>query len=438
MFVRSTLTGRLMHRLSDEPMITIPFSYCVGGSLSWNDSTYVKRAADDELYSAIEQRAFSYVFGPRQIGKSSLRIRMRHRLTQQGYRCVSLQANQLCSPSKALRFPSASFSQKRQPQALTDQPLDPQEQGVSTLIAALWADLNLAQIAPLRPWLEATASLSPQVRLERFGNDFLVDKLLKTPVVVFIDEVDALLGIPFLASLLQWIGCCDRLRQTEAAYNNLTFVLLGTTTSADLVQSVSALPAASQTTATNGVVTQSLEEKTFDLFTSGCQICIKPFQLIETFSLHQGFEEKIDDPTMPLKAIFRWTHGQPFLTQKICHIASNLIDTLVRPSSQPIVLSSKIVNSWMDSLVRSHIIKNWPTQDTPVHLRAIRDRLIYSPNSKSLLALYKAIYAGNPVLVDGSSLQAELLLTGIVDIVDDHLKITNRIYREVFSIKSPI
>ncbi len=387
--------------VNSAAMVTIPFSYRVGGALAWNEPTYIKRTADTELYHAIERGQFSYVLGPRQIGKSSLRIHTCHRLVQQGYRCITLQASQLRSPGQSLSNPAAGSIQDRE---------------CSAFISAIWIDLGLGQIAPLRAWLQKTASLSTQARLARFSQDFLLGELLKTPIVIFIDEIDALLEVPFIADLLRWIEQCDRRRQTEAAYQNLSFVILGTTTVIALLE---------QSCTADAIV---------KLFANGCQISLSPFKLSETFSLRQGFEEKIADPTVLLQAIFRWTQGQPFLTQKICHIASNLIGTLVQPSASPIKVSTKIVNHWIDDLVRSHIIKNWTFQDTPIHLRAIRDRLIYSPHHRELISLYKAIYRDTPVSTESDAIQAELLLTGIVDSVDSRLQITNPIYREVFSV----
>ena len=404
------LSSTLTHRTSKQPMITIPFSYHVGGALSWNDPTYIKRKADRALSNAITQGKFAYILGPRQTGKSSLRIQTRHQLVQQGYRCVTVHANQLCNTTKA----SATISTP--------------EEGCSAFISTLWTDLNLNKTTALRAWLKATAALPVSERLAHFSSSILLGELRKTPVVIFIDEIDALLETPFLVDLLQWIQQCNSDRNTEATYKNLNFVLLGTTTASELSSTCPAGTAQLQPTAEPS---DDIEM----LFSNGCQISLPPFQLLETFSLQQGFEEKIDNPTALLKAIFKWTQGQPFLTQKICCLASGLMDTLVQPSYKPIVLSTKTINQWTDNLVRSHIIKNWTTQDDPIHFRAIRDRFIYSPHSKALLTLYKTIYAGTPVLANDRPLQAELRLLGIVSILNGHLQIANPVYREIFSVK---
>ncbi|MEM9116536.1 MAG: hypothetical protein AAGD09_01500 [Cyanobacteria bacterium P01_F01_bin.56] len=58
--------------------------YQIGGSLAANVATYVERATDTQLYQALLQRSFCYVLTSWQMGKSSLRVQMRHRLEAAG------------------------------------------------------------------------------------------------------------------------------------------------------------------------------------------------------------------------------------------------------------------------------------------------------------------------------------------------------------------
>ena len=53
-----------------------PYEYQVGGSLAPGAPTYVVRQADRELYQALRSGDFCYIFNARQMGKSSLRIKL--------------------------------------------------------------------------------------------------------------------------------------------------------------------------------------------------------------------------------------------------------------------------------------------------------------------------------------------------------------------------
>lgn len=391
---RLPLTGL---RCRQHPIMTSHFSYRVGGGLAWNDPTYIGRQADRDLLDALQHGHFAYVLGPRQVGKSSLRIQTRHRLTQLGYQCVTIHANQL---TDSLQNDDAASWQMG-------------------LICAIWEGLYSTYSDGFLQWVQATAGLSGAAegassqleRLENFVQAFLVTALEKASVVILIDEVDALLDSPFAYDFFSWVERCHGRRVMEPAFRNLNFAVFGTAISDDFPCYKS-------------------------LFSLGCRIDIAPFTLVETYALNQGFEGKVDEPTMLVKSIYRWAQGQPFLTQKLCRILRDLLNSLIQTDCAPLALSMKTIDHWVDESVRSHIIQDWPTQDDPVHLRAIGDRLTRSPNRKALLTLYKRVLLDSPpVPACASYTQAELLLSGIVIVQGHHLAIANNIYRHVFALK---
>lgn len=411
--------GGLQLSERSRPVTMTPnFSYRVGGSLSYSDSSYVVRRADTDLMEAACQGQFAYVFGPRQIGKSSLRIRARHQLAERGYQCATVQANQLLD----------------RPQ--TDQ--DVSQRCTTRLLATLWDGLQptnelsihktrLAYLSTPQPASPRSASTqpastqpaSPQLtseRLHQFVQKILAPLLTQGPIVIFIDEIDALLHTPFAAELFDWISSCYQYRTSHADptirewYQSLNFVVLGSAIASEL-------PCRDT------------------LFSAHSRIALEPFKPEELFPLQQGFDGKIETTSDLIQAVFHWTQGQPFLTQKICYILQILIKQLVQSSDKPLVLSSNTIQQWVNDAVRSHIIRDWPHQDEPIHLRAISDRITRSPNKPALKALYRKIYAGTPISLDDSHTQAELLLSGIVVPKQNQLQIANDIYRHVFPLK---
>ena len=66
------------------------FKYQSGGSLPLSASTYIKRKSDDMLYDYIGTSDYSYVFAPRQFGKSSMRVRISNRLEKEGHICANI------------------------------------------------------------------------------------------------------------------------------------------------------------------------------------------------------------------------------------------------------------------------------------------------------------------------------------------------------------
>jgi hypothetical protein len=381
------------------------YSYKVGGSLPANDPTYVTRQADAALLQAIQQGRFCHILGPRQVGKSSLRIQMRHRLQGLGYRCASVQVTDIS-------FSSSPVEPENKPE---NKPARSGSSWDKQLIALIWDSLHPDASATLSQWLEATARLSSQQRLEHFARDLLFPELREQPLVVFIDEIDYLLESPEAAcDLLNWIAKCYNLRDNHGEYQSLSFVTLGSTSLAALAKQAFG---------------SSHRQPNDD---TACEIILDSFTLSEMKPLRQGFEHsQLSSPSAALRCIYKWTSGQPFLTQKLCQIVTSQAQLLSAATLQQ--LSATKLGIWIDQIVHRNVLHNWADQDDPVHLRSIRDRLNQSPRRQSLYRLYREISTGMRIPCSGNALQAELLITGLVRCEHQHLRCANKIYQHVFA-----
>lgn len=453
----------------ENAIMNLNYRYRVGGALTWSDPTYVTRQADEELYNTVQQGRFCQVLSPRQIGKSSLRLRTSHRLQQVGYRCVSVQATQLevtedeydiqshgqqatpwDKPLIALIWQALGLTQADQlfletvpeaiPAAVADEAaIRAAGKPADLAVADCEADHSRAAVVEaLSVWLNATAHLSCAQRLEKFAQVLLLGVSNAAPVVVFIDEIDYLLAFPVVArALFKWIETCQlasqRLQQQAAgayiapAPAALTFVVLGKVLPTDLEACLPPALSAFQNAAST-------------------LITLAPFERVQTQPLCEGFTQIVDQPRVVLDSILDWTGGQPFLTQKLCRTVYDFLSGLGEVPSEPLKLSPKALKAWIAQMVRSEIVEDWRQKDDPIHLRAIYDDIVRSPNAEALIALCQQIASQLMVVADGSALQAELMMSGLVTAVSNpqhaekqakkqvskQLQINNQIYRQTF------
>jgi hypothetical protein len=169
---------------------------------------------------------------------------------------------------------------------------------------------------------------------------------------------------------------------------------------------------------------------------------LQGFKWEEAQPLGKGLETVISNYQAVIKEILTWTSGQPFLTQKLCY----LVVIAARESHSGVLkIPPGSEGFFVESVVRSHIIHKWESQDEPEHLRTIRDRLCRCPlgnrilhneqRAGRLLGIYQQILRGVEVPTDDSREQVELLLSGLVVKQQGVLKVRNPIYQEVFNLE---
>lgn len=353
------------------------YQYIAKATLAEDVETYVKREADDELYHALVQGEICNVFNSRKTGKSSLAVRTIKRLRDEaGFKSVVI-----------------DFS-------LNDTQLDNPDQWYASMLDPLAFELNLD--VNLKTWQEERNWLTPLRRFRQFIETILL-RQVPDFIVIFLDEIDSVLSFNLPTDdFFAFIRGCYNLRATKPEYKRLTFCLLGVVTVSDLIKDKRRTP-----------------------FNIGQAIELKGFTLEEAAPvLTKGLEGKFpNNSTAILEQIIKLTGGQPFLTQKLC---------------QRVLEYAEIANPNIDEIAQTYIIDNWEAQDNPELLRTIRNRLISEQvqnRSGRLLSIYQEILTCGKISADSSGDQMELQLTGLVVKENGHLKVYNRIYKEVFNLK---
>ncbi len=368
-----------------------PYEYKIGGSLPLNTPTYVMRQADEELFHHLQAGMFCYVLTSRQMGKSSLRVKTMNRLQESGMVCMAMDLTEVVE-------------------------LDiTRNQFYKSITRHLAKSFNLLeQMDSFQDWWRDYEE-SPMQGLSCFVEEVLLkfEPLRDKKLVVFIDEIDSVLRLPFAVNdFFALIRCWHNNRADSHEYDRLTFCILGVASPYDLIKDANHSPP----------------------FNFGKSIELTGFKLEEAEPIAVGLKEKFKNYKPVLKAILDWTGGQPFLTQKLCKL-------IVEAESAPPRGREK---QWVEKLVRSRIIDNWESQDEPEHLRTIRDRLLrQGPQNRQLLELYQQILdnAESPpdspealgaILADETPEKMQLRLSGLVVKQNGNLRVTNRIYKSVF------
>jgi hypothetical protein len=348
--------------------------YVVGGTVPPDAPSYVRRAADAELYKRVGAGDFCYVLTTRQMGKSSLMARTVERLRGEDWAVAVVDLTEVNPP------------------ATGEGAEDRWYYGIANGVAhELDLEVNLGA------WWDERSKTPRAQRLTHFFSDVVLERIAR-PLAVFIDEIDSTLGLPFTDDFFAAIRACYNRRATEPAYRRLTFVLLGVASPSDLVA-----------------------DRTRTPFNIGRRIELTDFTFEEAKPLTAGLSGDGTDGANALRHILYWTGGHPYLTQKLCDLAS-------REEGQH-------SDERIDRLVEQEFFDSAAIRNEP-NLRFVIDRLTAHPKqARRLLRIYRRVREGQTIADDARSPdQNELKLAGILKpLPDGQLGVRNRIYERIFT-----
>ncbi|MFB3133099.1 MAG: AAA-like domain-containing protein, partial [Rhodothermales bacterium] len=356
-----------------KPPVQIPSPdafYVVGGTMKPDVASYVEREADDELFERARAGDFCYVLTPRQMGKSSLMVRTAGRLDAQGVRTATIDLSGIGGQDEQMTA----------------------EQWYYGIAHTLCLELSLD--VDLKAWWSGVDGLPVLQRFSEFLRDVVLVHTTER-VVIFVDEIDTTLSLPFTDDFFAAIRACYNARASNSEYERLTFVLLGVASPSDLIKDAARTP-----------------------FNVGHRIDLTDFTFDEARPLAQGLAAEAQQGEAVLQRILYWTAGHPYLTQKLC-----------------LLVAEEEEAASVDGLVEAHFLKPEQRRQEP-NLAFVRDRLIHADGDpRKLLRLYRRVRRGKGVEEDPLSLvQTALKLSGLViPRTDGTLAVRNRIYEQVFT-----
>jgi WD40 repeat protein len=364
--------------------------YVTGGTLDPEAPSYVERGADEELYDALTAGEFCYLLTARQMGKSSLMVRTTIRLRETGTQVVVFDLTGLGQNLSV-------------------------EQWYEGLLGIVGEQLDLE--AELRAFWRAQAHLGPLQRWLRALHQVVLEQVTE-PLVIFIDEIDAVRSLPFSTDeFFAGIRHCFNRRTEHPEFRRLTFCLLGVAAPTDLIRDTRTTP-----------------------FNIGRRIELTDFSETEAEPLVVGMElgepysavRAKDQARNLLRRVLYWSGGHPYLTQRLCLAVAQ--DGSVQDAAG--------VDRVCEALFLSSAAR-----ERDDNLLFVRERLLRSEvDTAGLLELYRRVRRGQKVQNDHTNQLVSLLrLSGIVRVADGggartkakgetRLAVRNRIYERVFDL----
>ena len=348
--------------------------FSVGAPLHPVRPGYIKREADEQLYSSLIAGQNAYVIAPDRTGKSSLISATSARLQYNGVKVAVIDLAQIGE---------------------RDGGTDPGRWYYSIAYRIL---RQLRLKVDLQNWWHDKSMLSNRQRLVEFYIEIVLH-YISEQVVIFIDELHCVERLSFAEDLLASIRAAHNARSSDQELTRLSFALVGECDPSDLVS-----------------------DKRLSPFVVAREIRLGDFSRedLQIFAKELNLPDKHAE--IALDRIYFWTSGQPYLSQKLARSVSR-----EKPSGD--------IASNVDRIARQQLAGRAALHSEPhmghLHRQIMSDKKHY----EAMLNLYGKIRKGVEVEVDtDSKIHRRLLATGLV-IKDDsgNFRFRNRTYRRVFT-----
>ena len=357
----------LLTRRSAEPAAEV-IRIQAGGTLDPKRHVYIERPEDARVLGLLLDHQFVNIISPRQMGKSSLMIRVLQELESSGVRAVHIDMSTLVEFSADADVFYTEFLTK------------------------IGFELKL----PIRveEWWKAHASKSTNRRLIEFFQSVVLDNV-DGPIVIFIDEIDSTLPLPYTDSLFATIRGMYNQRPLISVFSRLTFCLLGVASPNDLIKDPRTTPYNVGTTLELGDFSADRDD-------------------LSVLRAHLG---PLSDRLLP--RILYWTGGHPYLTMKLCselahdERGATKVDEYVKFHFSEIESIARDQNiSWIDTFLRADV-----------------------EQTSAALNLYSRILSGEREPDRQTVAHLRLKLSGLVkrDSIGC-LVVRNEIYRQMFNL----
>lgn len=341
-----------------------------GGTLHPDSPSYIVREADEAFWRWVKSGEYCNLLTARQMGKSSLIVRTQKQLQGEGVRSAVVDLTTIGTTHVT------------------------PDQWYLSLVSEIRRKLGLDIDEQL--WWQERQQISS---VQRF-TEFLQVVLQKVPgqIVIFIDEIDSTLLLPFTDDFFIAIRALYNERASNLENRRLTFVLAGTARPADLIK-----------------------DRTRTPYNIGRSVNLDDFTPQSTKRLLPGLEAAHPDQAEAiLERVLYWTGGHPYLTQRVCaevvavetgERADKLVDRCVdRLFFQEGQIRREACLHQIDTYIRRNDYREW------------------------MLEIYRDILSGKKVRDEERSIEkSQLKLSGLVKATPEgYLVIRNRIYERVF------